>query len=80
MDASVARNRGAGRDLGRARRAELEEARVRYLGRKSELTQALREVRDRETGISLNGVRDALEAAVAERARRARARRARAAR
>ena len=29
---------------------ELDEARVRYLGRKSELKQALREVRDRETG------------------------------
>jgi hypothetical protein len=27
----------------------LDEARVRYLGRKSELKQALREVRDRET-------------------------------
>ena len=30
--------------------SELDEARVRYLGRKSELAQALREVRDRETG------------------------------
>ena len=29
---------------------EVEEARVRYLGRKSELKLALREVRDRETG------------------------------
>ena len=29
---------------------ELEELRVRYLGRKSELKLALREVRDRETG------------------------------
>ena len=33
---------------------ELEAARVRYLGRKSELKQALREVRDRETGMTLN--------------------------
>src|SRR4029077_12483378 len=46
---------------------ELEEARVHYLGRKSELAQALRAVRDRETGMLLNGVRDALEAAVTER-------------
>jgi phenylalanyl-tRNA synthetase alpha chain len=46
---------------------ELDEARVRYLGRKSELKQALREVRDRETGIVLNAVRERLEAAVAAR-------------
>ena len=44
--------------------AELEEARVRYLGRKSELAQALRAVRDREAGMTLNGVRDRLEAAL----------------
>src|SRR5436190_20063221 len=47
--------------------AELEEARVRYLGRRSELVQALRGVRDRESGMLLNGVRGRLEAAVAER-------------
>jgi phenylalanyl-tRNA synthetase alpha chain len=47
--------------------AELDDARVRYLGRKSELTQALRGVRDRETGMLLNGIRERLEAAVAER-------------
>jgi phenylalanyl-tRNA synthetase alpha chain len=46
---------------------ELDEARVRYLGRKSELKQALREVRDAETGSVLNTLREALEAAVAER-------------
>src|SRR4029450_719297 len=44
--------------------AELEEARVRYVGRKSELAQALRAVRDRETGMTLNGVRDRLEASL----------------
>src|SRR5262249_45612006 len=38
-------------------------ARVEYLGRKSALKQALREVRDRETGMALNAVREALEAA-----------------
>jgi phenylalanyl-tRNA synthetase alpha chain len=48
--------------------AELEEVRVRYLGRKSELKQALREVRDRESGMALNAAREAIEAAVAERA------------
>ena len=48
-------------------RKELDEARVRYLGRKSALKQALREVRDRETGLTLNRVRERLEQAVAER-------------
>jgi phenylalanyl-tRNA synthetase alpha chain len=46
---------------------ELDEARIRYLGRKSELKQALREVRDAETGSVLNTLREGLEAAVAER-------------
>jgi phenylalanyl-tRNA synthetase alpha chain len=46
---------------------ELDDARVRYLGRKSELAQALRGVRDRESGMRLNGIRERLEAAVAER-------------
>jgi phenylalanyl-tRNA synthetase alpha chain len=48
---------------------ELDDARVRYLGRKSELAQALRGVRDRESGMLLNGIRERLEAAVAERER-----------
>ena len=46
---------------------ELEEVRVRYLGRKSALKLALREVRDRETGMALNAVRVALEQALARR-------------
>jgi phenylalanyl-tRNA synthetase alpha chain len=46
---------------------ELDEARVRYLGRKSELKQALREVRDRETGMALNTAREAIEGALARR-------------
>ena len=45
----------------------LDEARVRFLGRKSALKLALREVRDRESGMALNAVRERLEAAVAER-------------
>ena len=44
-------------------RAALDDARVRYLGRKSELKQALRGVRDRESGMALNAVRERLEAA-----------------
>jgi phenylalanyl-tRNA synthetase alpha chain len=47
--------------------AELDEARVRFLGRKSELKQALREVRDRETGMALNAAREAIENAVGQR-------------
>ncbi|HST25243.1 MAG TPA: phenylalanine--tRNA ligase subunit alpha [Gaiellaceae bacterium] len=46
---------------------ELDDVRVRYLGRKSPLKQALREVRDRETGMTLNALRDRLETAVDER-------------
>jgi phenylalanyl-tRNA synthetase alpha chain len=46
---------------------ELEQARVRYLGRKSELKQALREVRDRESGMTLNALRQSLETAFDER-------------
>jgi phenylalanyl-tRNA synthetase alpha chain len=45
----------------------LEELRVRYLGRKSPLKLALREVRDRETGMALNAARTAIEDALAER-------------
>ena len=45
----------------------LEALRIELLGRKSELKQALREVRDRDTGMALNTVRERLEAAVDER-------------
>ena len=47
--------------------AELDDVRVRYLGRKSELKQALREVRDADTGRILNTLRESLEAAIDER-------------
>jgi phenylalanyl-tRNA synthetase alpha chain len=40
---------------------------VAYLGRSSQLKQALRDVRDRETGIRLNAIRSALESAIAEK-------------
>src|SRR5206468_7959320 len=42
---------------------ELNAVGVRYLGRKSDLKQALRQVRDRESGMALNAVRERLEAA-----------------
>jgi phenylalanyl-tRNA synthetase alpha chain len=47
--------------------AELDQARVRYLGRKSDLKQALRAVRDAESGQALNNLRNSLEEAVALR-------------
>jgi phenylalanyl-tRNA synthetase alpha chain len=46
---------------------ELDDLRVAYLGRKSALKQALREVRDRDSGMALNATREAIEAAVAAR-------------
>ena len=46
---------------------EVERVRVEYLGRKSALKLALREVRDRETGIALNTLRERLEAAIDQR-------------
>ena len=49
---------------------ELEQARVQFLGRKSALKLALREVRDRDRGMMLNTLRGRLEAAVEERGRR----------
>src|SRR5919201_2577837 len=42
----------------------LDELRVRYLGRKSELKQALRNVRSRESGMALNTAREAIEQAI----------------
>ncbi|HEU5477928.1 MAG TPA: phenylalanine--tRNA ligase subunit alpha [Gaiellaceae bacterium] len=45
----------------------LEEVRVRYLGRRSALKLALRDVRDRETGMTLNAVRESVESALAAR-------------
>ena len=43
---------------------DVERARVEYLGRKSALKLALRDVRDRETGIALNTLRERLESAI----------------
>jgi phenylalanyl-tRNA synthetase alpha chain len=47
---------------------EIEQVRVDYLGRKSALKLALRDVRDRETGMALNAARVMLEEAVEARA------------
>jgi phenylalanyl-tRNA synthetase alpha chain len=43
---------------------DIERVRVEYLGRKSELKLALREVRDRETGMRLNALRERLETSI----------------
>src|SRR6185312_12689536 len=45
----------------------IESVRVEYMGRKSELKLALREVRDRESGMTLNAARERIEAAVGAR-------------
>ncbi len=47
---------------------EIEDVRVEYLGRKSALKLALREVRDRDTGMALNAARVELEEAIDARA------------
>jgi phenylalanyl-tRNA synthetase alpha chain len=49
---------------------ELDDVRVRYLGRKSDLKLALRDVRDRESGMALNAAREAIEQAVGEKQER----------
>jgi phenylalanyl-tRNA synthetase alpha chain len=67
MDATALENEARTAISAAADADALEELRVRYLGRKSELKLALREVRDRETGMALNAARAAIEAALAER-------------
>jgi phenylalanyl-tRNA synthetase alpha chain len=67
MDPQALENEARSAIAGAATLEELDAARVRYLGRKSELKQALREVREPETGRTLNTLRQALEDAVAEK-------------
>ena len=67
MDPKAVETEAQSTIAGAATLAELEDARVRYLGRKSDLAQALRAVRDRETGMTLNSLRDRLEAQVEQR-------------
>jgi phenylalanyl-tRNA synthetase alpha chain len=64
MDAAALEREGLAAAAAAASTAELETVRVEYLGRKSAIKQALREVRDRETGMALNAVRERLEAAI----------------
>src|ERR687892_126375 len=67
MDARALENEARSAIAGASTLSELDEARVRYLGRKSELKQALREVRDPETGQVLNALRQGLEEQIAGR-------------
>ena len=67
MDAQALENEAKSAISGAKTLDELDDARVRYLGRKSELKQALREVRDPETGRVLNTLREGLELAIEER-------------
>ncbi len=67
VDAAALQDEALAAVTGAATSAQLTELRTHYLGRRSELKQALREVRDRETGMTLNAVRERLEEAFAER-------------
>ncbi len=67
MDARALENEVRSAVAAAADSEALDELRVRYLGRKSELKLALREVRDRESGMALNAARQAIEGAFAER-------------
>jgi phenylalanyl-tRNA synthetase alpha chain len=67
MDATALENEARTAISAAADADALEELRVQYLGHKSERKLALREVRDRETGMALNAARAAIEAALAER-------------
>jgi len=64
MDAEALEREGLGAAAAAVSTEDIEAVRVAYLGRKSELKQALREVRDRETGMALNAVRERLETAI----------------
>ena len=64
MDADALEREGLAAAAAASTKAEIEVVRVEYLGRKSAIKQALREVRDRETGMALNAVRERLEAAI----------------
>jgi phenylalanyl-tRNA synthetase alpha chain len=67
MDAQALENEATSAISAARTSDELDQARVRYLGRKSELKQGLREVRDAETGRVLNRLRETLERAVEKR-------------
>ena len=65
MDAEAYRSEALAAVEGAGNVGDLDDARIRFLGRKSELKQALRDVRDRDTGMALNATREAIEEAIA---------------
>jgi phenylalanyl-tRNA synthetase alpha chain len=67
MDAKTLESEAVSAIAAAATLDELDGARVRYLGRRSELKQALRNVRDRDSGMALNEAREAIEEALRER-------------
>lgn len=67
MDADALQHAGLAAAAAAASVEEIEAVRVEHLGRKSALKLALREVRDRETGMALNAARAAVEGAVEAR-------------
>jgi phenylalanyl-tRNA synthetase alpha chain len=67
MDATALANEARTAIAAAPDRDALDELRIRYLGRKSDLKLALREVRDRETGMALNAARTAVEEALTAR-------------
>ena len=64
MDAEALEREGLAAAAAASSGDAIEDVRVEFLGRKSVLKQALREVRDRETGMALNAARERLEAAI----------------
>ena len=74
MDAEALERDGLAAAAAASSTDAIEGVRVEYLGRKSAIKQALREVRDRETGMTLNAVRERLESAIDAREVRARTR------
>ena len=67
MDSQALTQEALGAVAAAATLGDLDDARVKYLGRKSELKLALRDVRDRESGMALNAAREAIEQAVEAR-------------
>jgi phenylalanyl-tRNA synthetase alpha chain len=67
MDVTALRDEALAAITAAADLAALDEARIAFLGRKSALKQALRDVRDRESGMALNTARVAVENALGAR-------------
>jgi phenylalanyl-tRNA synthetase alpha chain len=67
MDVTALRDEAVAAIAAAADVSALDDVRIAYLGRKSALKQALREVRDRESGMALNQARVAVETALDER-------------